>query len=227
MVAIVGIYFYMDMRHPIKQHSVYTYSPLLIQEREAAPLLDEVKKVEGPKTLQLEAPEGWKIYTNSIDGYSLLYPESWHILVCSNGYYEGNVNLSSKPIENLKCVAETMDEAAQPEISISTSCDTSVGQFVETARRDAGFIAEFIEKSTEINGKTYPQMLTKLKIIPPWFIPSTTGVTTFVEISERQKIVSFGMAGLDDDSENANVYRQIISSLKILDTPKPENCPKL
>jgi len=227
LLILVGVYFYMGMRHPIKLHTVYNYSPLLSQVKEVASPTDQNGEVESTKSSQIQAPEGWKIYTHPIDGYSFLYPNDWHLLACSNGYYEGNIHISPKPIEDKKCVAENMEEAAQAEISMYALYDTSVTQQLQMARKDAGFIADFLEKSTEINGRTYPQMLYKLKIIPPWAIPATAGVTTYIEVPERQQTINVGRAGLDDDSESADIYRQVISTFEILDTLKPTNYPKL
>lgn len=226
LMILVGTYLYMDMRRSIKLHATYNYPTLLARDEIISPLIDQNEVIESSKSAQIQPPEGWQSYTNSIDGYSFLYPSDWHVLTCSNGYYQGNVHISSKPIEEKKCVGEKMEDVVQAEISIFASYDRSVDKILESARQEMGFIADFLEKSTEINGKTYHQMLFKLKIIPPWLIPSTVGVTTFIEVPERQEIINVALTGLDDDSQNADIYRQVIYSFKILDTPKPVDYPK-
>lgn len=219
-LGIVGIYLY-DKTYPIKQYSTYTYAPLrkTIVTASGARLTDgQTQTIESSVSAVEKLDQEWVEYTNQIDGYSFLYPKNWHLKECSNGKYMGNISLSPSSMDRKQCVAETREEAIEPLISVFAVSDMTVEQLIEDARSSMGLIADFIEKTTEINSKPYKQMLSKLKIIPPWAIPSTTGVTTFIEVPERKQVINIGLAGLDDDSKNANIYRQIILSFKTADT---------
>ncbi len=206
----VGIVF-LNKSNQAKTHAAYTYPE--IRTMAASDKKQDV--IEASATGKIA--EGWIEYKNTLDGYSFLYPDTWHIRECSNGVYLGNISLSPYEIEKTECVSDRPPtKESTPVISLFVTSHKTVDEILKEANEQIIGFMDFIERSSEINGKNYRGMLIKLKIIPPWFVPSTTAVTTFIELPERNQVIDIGLVGPDDDSENANIYRRIISSFAFL-----------
>lgn len=213
VVLAISVGYHQFAINEISTTKQYSYSPRLASSQ------DETQKTEASITAEIEAAKNdieWITYTQPDDGYSFLYPKDWYIKACSNGYYPGNLYLDPEPLED-ECVSEHPPKNS-PLISIFALKDKSVDQIIEETEKELPSIAfDFIHKKAVINDKEYKQTVFLIKLLPPGFIISTTGVNTYVDFQDKNQVILVGLEGLDDNRKEADIYRQIISSLKKLD----------
>lgn len=180
-------------------------------------IVEEATASEDIQTIQLA--ESWITYTQPEDGYSFFYPKNWFLRTCSNGNYDGNLGLSDHPL-NDPCISDSPPKSI-PLISLFAQEGKTVEELVEEAKKDLpSLFFEVAEKKTDIDNKEYKQLVLILKFIPAFFegtpIP-TKSVLTYVDFPEKNQVIIVGFNALDDTSKNADIYRQIISSIKKVD----------
>lgn len=192
----------------------YSYSPILVATQ------NETQQTESSVSTEIKADENdieWISYIQPDDKYSFLYPKDWYIQACSNGYYSGNLHLDPEPLED-ECISVNPPQNF-PLISIFATKDKSVDQIVEETEKQLPSIAfDFIHKKAIINDKEYKQTVFLIKLLPPGIIDvPTIGVSTYVDFPDKNQVVLVSLGGLDDDSKEADIYRQVISSIEKLD----------
>lgn len=222
LILLIGGLYLLNQPRGVLTYSEYSY-PSFGSSAETDKNPIQSTTIESSKSAESEPSLEWETYVNNLHGYSFRYPKGWSLKECGDQSYGIlNLYLDPKPIE--ECNSESFPPKV-PVISISDTGGESADEILLSARRDMGQIAHFIEKSSKINEKTYRQYLFQLKIIPPFLLPSSTGVGTFIEHSQREQVVIIGLVGLDD-GEQGDIYRQIISSFNFIDKqPAPSGDP--